>query len=142
MSALTDSMARGRIKPHTHYQRRRTINAIMLGLTGFFTLLALIPLIWIIVYVIQTGGTLTTTDQLHIGEGGSSGDWQMTGGNIVCGGWNFSIGEGGNGTMSITGNSTLTTTSGELWVGNGGSGDERDGGGDTEDPLEGGVPAS
>ncbi len=76
MSALTDSMARGRIKPHTHYQRRRTINAIMLGLTGFFTLLALVPLIWIIVYVIQTGGQYITPElftQLPMGLGQAGG---------------------------------------------------------------------
>ena len=79
-------------------------------------------------HVIQTGGTFTSTTStnnadanMHIGEGGSTGDWTMTGGAIVCGGSNFSIGEGGTGTMSITGTSTVHLTRGEFWVGDGSS---------------------
>ena len=37
-------------------RRRRVTNAVMLGVTGLFTLLALIPLVWIITYVLRTGG--------------------------------------------------------------------------------------
>ncbi len=37
-------------------QRRKTANVVMLGLTGFLTILALIPLFWIISYVILRGG--------------------------------------------------------------------------------------
>ena len=62
MSALTESIARGKITPHARYRRRHLTNAIMLGLTGLFTLLALVPLIWIIVYVIQTGGQYINLD--------------------------------------------------------------------------------
>jgi phosphate transport system permease protein len=43
------------INPHNGYTRRLRINAIMLGLTGFLTLLALVPLFWIIGYVIYKG---------------------------------------------------------------------------------------
>lgn len=38
------------------HKRRRLTNAAMLAVTGLFTLLALVPLIWIIAYVLQTGG--------------------------------------------------------------------------------------
>lgn len=38
------------------YARRRTTNLVMLGLTGAMALLALVPLIWIIAYVVMRGG--------------------------------------------------------------------------------------
>lgn len=43
------------INPHPGYARRQRINAIMLGFTGLLTLLALVPLFWIIGYVIYKG---------------------------------------------------------------------------------------
>lgn len=39
-----------------NYVRRKIVNVVMLGLTGLMTLLALIPLFWIIGYVIYKGG--------------------------------------------------------------------------------------
>lgn len=45
-----------KINEKAGYQRRKVINAFMLGLTGLFTLLTLIPLAWIIIYVIMRGG--------------------------------------------------------------------------------------
>jgi len=49
--ALAPGAARG-----LFHRRRRVVNAGMLSVTGLFTLVALIPLIWIIVYVAQAGG--------------------------------------------------------------------------------------
>ena len=43
------------INPHRGYARRVRLNAIMLGITGLMTLLALVPLFWIIGYVIYKG---------------------------------------------------------------------------------------
>lgn len=43
------------INPHQGYTRRLRANTIMLGLTGLLTLLALVPLFWIIGYVIYKG---------------------------------------------------------------------------------------
>lgn len=37
------------------YRRRKVVNTVMLGLTGFLTLLALVPLFWIVGYVIYKG---------------------------------------------------------------------------------------
>lgn len=44
------------------YRRRRLTNKIMLGLTGLMLVLALIPLIWIIVYVLIKGGRYINLD--------------------------------------------------------------------------------
>ena len=44
------------------YRRRKTSNAIMLGLTGAMTVLALIPLFWVIGYVIYRGGPYINID--------------------------------------------------------------------------------
>jgi phosphate transport system permease protein len=38
-----------------HFRRRRYANNLMIGVTTFFTLLALVPLVWIVIYVIQKG---------------------------------------------------------------------------------------
>lgn len=38
------------------HNSRRLVNAVMLGLTGLATILAVIPLIWIVVYVTREGG--------------------------------------------------------------------------------------
>ena len=45
------------IKPRTGYQRRKWTNGFMLGLTGFLTILALVPLFWIIGYVFIKGSS-------------------------------------------------------------------------------------
>lgn len=42
--------------------RRKVTNALMLGLTGVMTLLALIPLFWIVGYVIYKGGQYLSVD--------------------------------------------------------------------------------
>jgi phosphate transport system permease protein len=42
--------------------RRKTVNAVMLGITGFMTILALIPLFWIIGYVIYKGAPYINLD--------------------------------------------------------------------------------
>lgn len=62
MSALSESIARSKMKPKSHYRRRHLTNAIMLSLTGLFTLLALVPLVWIIIYVVQAGGPYINAD--------------------------------------------------------------------------------
>jgi phosphate transport system permease protein len=41
---------------------RKTINSIMLSLTGFVTILALIPIFWVIGYVIMRGGKVLNLD--------------------------------------------------------------------------------
>ncbi len=38
------------------YRRRQIVNALMLSLTGLMTLLALVPLVWIVGYVVVKGG--------------------------------------------------------------------------------------
>jgi phosphate transport system permease protein len=57
----TSSLSSIAIKPRVN-NRRRIVNAIMLSVTALFTLLALVPLIWIIVYVIQMGGQYINLD--------------------------------------------------------------------------------
>ena len=39
-----------------HLRRRRIVNAVMLSITGLLTLMALVPLFWIVGYVIYRGG--------------------------------------------------------------------------------------
>ncbi len=39
-----------------HRSRRKAVNAIMLSITGVLTMLALVPLVWIIGYVVYRGG--------------------------------------------------------------------------------------
>ncbi len=51
---------RPRIATGTGHARRRTVNAVVLGLTGLMTVLALVPLFWIIGYVIYKGGQYIT----------------------------------------------------------------------------------
>jgi phosphate transport system permease protein len=53
MSLFSELMARNRAK---HARRRKIVNAGMLSLTGLLTALALVPLFWIIGYVIIQGG--------------------------------------------------------------------------------------
>ena len=46
----------------SHLRRRKASNAVMLSLTGLLTLLALIPLFWVIGYVILRGGKSINLD--------------------------------------------------------------------------------
>jgi len=46
----------------TGYTRRKIVNAVMLGLTGVATLLAIVPLVWIIAYVALEGGRFLNLD--------------------------------------------------------------------------------
>ncbi|MEJ2599871.1 MAG: ABC transporter permease subunit, partial [Anaerolineales bacterium] len=55
-SALYSTSLRGRIRSETHYRRRKLSNVVMLAITAFLTLLALVPLFWIIGYVVVKGG--------------------------------------------------------------------------------------
>lgn len=48
-------------RPAHHYQRK-VVNAVMLTLTGIITVLAVVPLIWIIVYVFQKGASALSID--------------------------------------------------------------------------------
>lgn len=45
-----------------HLQRRKIVNALMLSVTGFLTLLALVPLFWIVCYVVYRGGKTINLD--------------------------------------------------------------------------------
>ncbi|MEA4908161.1 MAG: phosphate ABC transporter permease PstA [Anaerolineaceae bacterium] len=48
---------------NNHFQqRRKVVNGVMLSIAGLFTLLALIPLFWIVGYVIIKGGQYITLD--------------------------------------------------------------------------------
>ena len=42
------------------HRRRKFVNNVMLGLTGLATLLALVPLVWILVSVVQNGAPALT----------------------------------------------------------------------------------
>ena len=65
---MTDITAEGSIRPtvvinsQRRYRTRKTSNFFMLGLTGMLTLLALVPLFWIIGYVIYKGGQYINLD--------------------------------------------------------------------------------
>ncbi len=50
------------IQSKTGYRRRKLSNTIMLAVTGLFMLLALIPLFWIVGYVIYKGGQYINLD--------------------------------------------------------------------------------
>ncbi len=54
--------ARRFIRSRTGYTRRQTVNRVMLTLTGVVTALALVPLFWIIGYVIYRGGQSLNLD--------------------------------------------------------------------------------
>ena len=45
-----------------HYARRKFTNGVMLALTGVATLLAIVPLVWILVYVAREGGRFLSVD--------------------------------------------------------------------------------
>jgi phosphate transport system permease protein len=53
MTRFQELIARNRV---AHLQRRRFVNAVMLSVTGLLTLLALVPLFWIVGYVVYRGG--------------------------------------------------------------------------------------
>ena len=55
MSSATISAPRGMIRSRTGVQRRKIVNRVMLSLTAAFTLLAIIPLVWIVAYTIAQG---------------------------------------------------------------------------------------
>ncbi len=50
------------IRPGARYQRRKWSNIVMLNLTGFMTILALIPLFWIVGYVLYKGSAYINLD--------------------------------------------------------------------------------
>jgi phosphate transport system permease protein len=62
MTTTTQIAPRGFIQPRAGFVFRRTVNALMLALTGVATLLAVIPLVWIIVHVAITGGRYLNLD--------------------------------------------------------------------------------
>ena len=63
-STLNTRALRGRIRSETRYRRRKLSNVVMLALTGLLTLLALVPLFWIIAYVVIKGGQYINLDFL------------------------------------------------------------------------------
>ena len=50
------------LKSQPRYTRRKTVNVVMLGVTGLLTLIALLPLFWIIGYVVYKGGQYINWD--------------------------------------------------------------------------------
>jgi phosphate transport system permease protein len=63
MTAPTTALpARRFIRSETGYARRQAINRVMLTLTGVLTVFALVPLFWIIGYVIYRGGPSLSLD--------------------------------------------------------------------------------
>jgi len=44
------------------FQYRRIVNTVMLGLTGLATVAAVVPLFWLLIYVIQEGGRFLNVD--------------------------------------------------------------------------------
>ena len=76
MSTMIRMLSRSSLQARGRYRRRHSVNALMLGLTGCFTLLALMPLVWIVVYVIQAGApaiTLELFTRLPAGLGQAGG---------------------------------------------------------------------
>jgi phosphate transport system permease protein len=62
MSAAMDLTQKRFITSRTGHRQRRLLNQVMLFGAGFMTLLALIPLFWIIIYVIIRGGAAINFD--------------------------------------------------------------------------------
>jgi phosphate transport system permease protein len=56
------SSTRHLFQSRTGFQRRKLSNIVMLAITGLFSLLALVPLFWIISYVIYKGGQYINLD--------------------------------------------------------------------------------
>ncbi|MGB8214472.1 MAG: phosphate ABC transporter permease PstA [Anaerolineales bacterium] len=59
MSTFAELIERNRV---TRSRQRKAVNAVMLSLTGLLTLLALVPLFWIIGYVLIKGGSNINLD--------------------------------------------------------------------------------
>jgi len=55
MTSTINRPIASRIQSDAGFTRRRVTNVVMLGLTGLMTILALIPLVWIIAYVVYMG---------------------------------------------------------------------------------------
>jgi phosphate transport system permease protein len=53
---------RDRFQSKAGFRRRKISNAVLLTITGLFTLLALLPLFWIIAYVVYKGGQYINLD--------------------------------------------------------------------------------
>lgn len=64
LSSRERMRARRIVVSQSRERSRRIVNAVMLGLTGFATLLALIPLVWILVDVFQLGSHYLTLNFL------------------------------------------------------------------------------
>jgi phosphate transport system permease protein len=62
MSATAAAVSRRYISSRTGYRRRQVTNTVMLSLTGLLTALALVPLFWIVGYVIYRGGPSLSVD--------------------------------------------------------------------------------
>ena len=64
MTAITSSRFQQLIEKNQGRvtSRRKAVNSVMLGITGFMTILALIPLFWIIGYVIYKGAQYISLD--------------------------------------------------------------------------------
>lgn len=62
MSAAAQVAPHGYIQPRAGFYYRRAVNVVMLTLTGLATLLAVLPLVWIIVHVLITGGKYLNLD--------------------------------------------------------------------------------
>ncbi len=62
MNSTTLSPAKGMIRSETRVQRRKIVNRLMLSLTIAFTILAIIPLVWIVAYTILQGLRYLTPD--------------------------------------------------------------------------------
>jgi phosphate transport system permease protein len=62
MTTTTHIAPRGLIQPRSGFRFRRVVNVVMLSLTGVATSFALIPLVWIILHVLITGGRYINLD--------------------------------------------------------------------------------
>jgi phosphate transport system permease protein len=62
ITTLPNSRLNHKINPRNRYKRRVTFNFFMLGLAGLLTLAALVPLFWIVGYVILKGGQYINLD--------------------------------------------------------------------------------
>ncbi len=45
-----------------HYRNRKIVNGVMLALCGFTALFAIVPLLWILIYIIQEGGRFLSVE--------------------------------------------------------------------------------
>jgi phosphate transport system permease protein len=61
-STSVGDQGRPRVRTQSGHLRRRVVNAVVLGMTGLMTLLALVPLFWIVGYVVVRGGRYINLD--------------------------------------------------------------------------------